>query len=233
MASDKNIASRMCANHGDKIKESAVIARGMRFSEAEGDLAVRIAREAIEAYIEGRAMRPFVVPESFQEKGGAFVTLSLHPSGELRGCIGYPEPFFPLLKSIVKGAEGAAEDPRFPPLEPRELTAVTVEVSLLTPPHLVEVKKPKELPKMIQVGEDGLKIAQGPYRGLLLPQVPVDWNWDAEAFLSEACMKAGLLADAWLDESTRVYKFQAEVFTEVEPRGAAVRRDLGAKHVRP
>ncbi|MGQ0797442.1 MAG: TIGR00296 family protein [Methanobacteriota archaeon] len=204
----------------------------MRFSDADGELAVRIAREAIEAYVTGRAAHPVDTPGTFEAKVGAFVTLNVHPSGELRGCIGYPEPFFPLLKSVVKGAEGATEDPRFPRLTSEELTGVTVEVSLLTPPALVEAKRPKDLPKLVRVGEDGLKIAQGPYRGIVLPQVPVEWDWDAETFLSEACMKAGLLPDAWLDPTTRVYTFQAEIFSEAEPRGPVVRRSLGRVHVR-
>lgn len=202
----------------------------MRYADADGDLAVRIARESLDAYVEGRDMRSFVVPEIFNEKAGAFVTLNLHPGGELRGCIGYPEPFFPLLKSVVKAAEGSAEDPRFPPLRPEELAKIVVEVSLLTPPQTIEVKKPKELPKHIQVGEDGLIVAQGPYRGLLLPQVAAEEGWDASEFLSEACIKAGLLADAWFESSTRVKKFQAEIFTEVEPRGPVVRHRLDAVH---
>lgn len=202
----------------------------MRYADSEGELAVRIAREALEAYVVGRAKRPFEIPKAFEEKSGAFVTINLHPSGELRGCIGYPQPFFPLIKSIEKGAEGAAEDPRFPPLRAEELDGITVEVSLLTPPQLIEVKKPKELPKHVTVGVDGLSVAQGPYRGLLLPQVAAEYKWDAGEFLSEACMKAGLLADAWLDPATRVYKFQAEVFGEAEPGGTVVRRILEAAH---
>jgi len=202
----------------------------MRYEDREGELAVRIAREALEAHIEGRPKRPYETPTRFQEKSGAFVTINVYPSGELRGCIGYPQPFFPLLKSIEKSAEGAAEDPRFPRLRGDELDHVTVEVSLLTPPHLIEVKKPKELAKHVAVGVDGLSIAQGPYRGLLLPQVAVEQGWNAEEFLSEACMKAGLLADAWLDASTRVYKFLAEIFGEVEPKGPVLRRNLGAGH---
>lgn len=202
----------------------------MRYEDREGELAVRIAREALEAYVEGRAKRSFEMPGRFQEKSGAFVTINVHPGGDLRGCIGYPQPFFPLLKSVERSAEGAAEDPRFPRLRPDELDRVTVEVSLLTPPELIEVKKPKELAKHVRVGVDGLSIAQGPYRGLLLPQVAVEEAWDASEFLSEACMKAGLLADAWLDASTRVYTFQAEIFREIEPRGPVVRRNLGAGH---
>lgn len=199
----------------------------MRYSDEEGRLAVQIARESLEAFVERRPMRSFVVPHAFEAKAGAFVTLNEHPSGELRACIGYPEPFFPLLKSVVKGAEGAAEDPRFPPLRAEELRKVTVEVSLLTPPQPLEAKKPRDLAKQVVVGEDGLIVAQGPFRGLLLPQVAVEYKWDAEEFLSETCVKAGLLPDAWFEPSTRVKKFQAEIFAEVEPGGAIVRRTLG------
>lgn len=200
----------------------------MAYADREGELAVRIAREALDAYVLGRAKQAFDLSKRFEEKSGAFVTLNQHPGGLLRGCIGYPQPFFPLVKSIEKSAEGAAEDPRFPPLLPEELDGVTVEVSILTPPQQIQVKKAKEMPKLVTVGLDGLSVAQGPFRGLLLPQVAVEHNWDATEFLSEACMKAGLLADAWFDSATRVYKFQADVFAEVEPRGPVVRRNLEA-----
>jgi len=215
-------------NRGDNVKARALLSRRMSYADREGELAVRIAREALEAYVVKRAKRTLEIPKAFEEKSGAFVTLNQHPNGLLRGCIGYPQPFFPLVKSIEKGAEGAAEDPRFPRLAAEELDRVTVEVSILTPPQLIEVKKPKDLAKHVTPGVDGLSVAQGPYRGLLLPQVAVEYGWDAAEFLSEACMKAGLLADAWLDPATRVYKFQAEVFAEIQPRGPVVRRTLEA-----
>src|SRR5437899_1660728 len=211
-----------------KLSRAPMLQTGMRYADRDGELAVRIAREALEARVNGREKRPFELPKHFQEKCGAFVTLNTHPEGELRGCIGIPQPFFPLVKSIEKGAEGAAEDPRFPPLSPEELDRVTVEVSILTAPQLIEVKKPKDLAKHVTPGADGLSVAQGPYRGLLLPQVAAEYGWDAAEFLSEPCMKAGLLADAWLDPATRVYKFQAEVFAETKPRGPVVRRTLEA-----
>ena len=204
----------------------------MAYSDEEGRLAVRIAREAVESHVRRRALPSLAVPERFNEKSGAFVTLNTHPEGHLRGCIGYPSPFFPLIKSLVKAAEGACEDPRFPPLMEDEVGAVVVEVSLLTRPDLLEVKKPKEYAKAISVGRDGLIVAHGPFRGLLLPQVPTEWGWGAEEFLSEACMKAGLLPDAWLDDATRIYTFQADIFSEAEPRGVVARRDLGAEHAR-
>ncbi len=202
----------------------------MRYTDPEGVLAVQIAREALEAFVEDRTMRSFVVPKRFEERAGAFVTLNKHGVEDayerLRGCIGYPEPFFPLLKSIVKSAEGAAEDPRFPAVRAVELPRIVVEVSLLTPPEEVVVKKQRDLPKAIRLGVDGIVVAQGAYRGLFLPQVATEHHMDAETFLSECCMKAGLMPDAWLEESTRVKTFQTEIFEEVEPRGAIVRRQL-------
>lgn len=195
-------------------------------SDIEGELAVRIARDAVESKVARRELSRFKVPPSFEEKSGAFVTLNTYPEGELRGCIGYPQPFFPLIKSIVKAAEGATEDPRFPPLDRKELDAIVIEVSILTPPEEIRVMKPKDYLSEIVVGRDGLVVAQGPFRGLLLPQVPIDWNWDVEEFLAETCNKAGLLPDSWTDPSTRVYKFQAEIFGEMSPRGPVERREL-------
>lgn len=205
----------------------------MAYTDAEGELAVRIARDAVDARTLGRSMQSFSVPARFREKTGAFVTLNTHPAGELRGCIGYPSPLFPLLKALVRAAEGACQDPRFPPLGSDEADRVVVEVSLLTNPELIEAKKPRDVAKAVTIGVDGLIAAQGAARGLLLPQVPVEWRWDVEEFLSETCMKAGLMPDAWLDGATRVYKFQSEVFAETEPRGRIVRRDLAAEHARP
>ena len=215
-----------------KFKKVRRVVSVMAYSDEEGRLAVKIAREAVDSYVRRRPLPSVSVPERFNEKAGAFVTLNTHPEGHLRGCIGYPSPFFPLIKALVKAAEGACEDPRFPALPEDEVDRVVVEVSLLTRPELLEVKKPKEYAKAISVGRDGLIVAQGPARGLLLPQVPTEWGWGAEEFLSEVCMKAGLLPDAWLDDETRIYTFQAEIFSEAEPRGDVVRRDLGAENAR-
>jgi len=201
--------------------------RGM-YTDAEGELAVRMARGAIDARVRRQPTPSFSVPAAFEKECGAFVTVNTYPGEELRGCIGYPNPFFPLAKAVVRAAEGATEDPRFPPLAEAELERVAVEVSILTPPELLQPKRPKQLSSMVRVGTDGLIAAQGAARGLLLPQVPVEWGWGAEEFLSQTCLKAGLLPDAWLEPETRMYRFQAEVFTEVEPRGPVVRRVLSA-----
>jgi uncharacterized protein (TIGR00296 family) len=196
------------------------------YSDEDGRLAVMLARAAIDYSVLDKAMPDIDLPDVFQKKSGAFVTLNTHPDHDLRGCIGYPTPHYHLLVSILKGAEGATTDPRFPPLRGDELDAVVVEVSLLTPPELIEVDNPKEYLEKVMVGRDGLIAEKGMNRGLLLPQVPVEWGWDAAEFLAHTCNKAGLPSDAWLDDSTKVYSFRGEIFTETEPRGEVIRKVL-------
>jgi uncharacterized protein (TIGR00296 family) len=165
----------------------------------------------------------FDVPDSFRQKSGAFVTLKTFPSEELRGCIGYPEPIFPLAEAILRSAQGACHDPRFPSLRPEELDQVVVEVSVLTPPEELNVEPRQAMPERIVIGRDGLIMERGIYRGLLLPQVPLEWGWDANTFLEQACIKAGMTSDMWLDRRTKVFTFQAEVFHEESPYGQILR----------
>ncbi len=89
-----------------------------------------------------------------------------------------------------------------------------MEVSVLTKPALVSVQKPAEYIDKIGVGKDGLIVEMGIYRGLLLPQVPVEWNWDVDEFLANTCMKAGLSPDCWLQDGVKIYSFQSQIFEE-------------------
>lgn len=197
------------------------------FSDEEGRLAVRLARETVEKVVNGEPIPMDPVGDKFEEKSGVFVTLSKHPEHDLRGCIGFPEPVYRLVDAIRRAARSAAlEDPRFPPVRPAELPGLVVEVSLLTPPELVQVKEPKDLLKEIVVGRDGLILERGWSKGLLLPQVPIEWGWDVEEFLAHTCRKAGLPSNAWLDRSTRVFRFTANVFSEETPKGDVVRKEL-------
>jgi uncharacterized protein (TIGR00296 family) len=101
-----------------------------------------------------------------------------------------------------------------------------MEVSLLTVPKEVTAKMPVERAKEIEIGRDGLIVGRGGRRGLLLPQVAPEWNWNAEEFLSNCCLKAGLPPDAWLDKDTKVEKFQAVIFEESEPNGEVRLKEL-------
>lgn len=175
-------------------------------SEADQRQLLRLARQALE-----ESVRDFRVPdvdvaeESLRQHGGAFVTL--WKSGRLRGCIGYVEPRLPLYRAVMECAEAAAlRDPRFDPVEPHELPLLRLEVSVLSP--LADIA-----PDQIEVGRHGLMISRGVRRGLLLPQVAVEWKWDREHFLEETCLKAGLPPDAW-SHGARVQAFSAQVFSE-------------------
>jgi uncharacterized protein len=180
----------------------------------EGKMAVRLARQALTSYIEKkRIIEPENLPPIFDEKRGVFVTL--HEDGDLRGCIGYPQPIMPLGKAIVDSAINAgSRDPRFPGVRPKELGRIELEVTILTRPEVYTAPKEK-LPELVLVGRDGLIVSKGPFSGLLLPQVAPEWGFDSLEFLSQTCVKAGLPADAWLDEDTQVQHFQAQIFAEV------------------
>lgn len=193
------------------------------YEEEDGAVAVKLARASIDQAVKGIPMPEIAVPEIFMRDSGAFVTLNTFPGHQLRGCIGYPEPYFPLKDSLIRGARGAVRDPRFPPLAPEEVDSVVVEVSLLSQPEVLKVRNPKEYAGLVRVGRHGLIVEQGMFKGLLLPQVPVEHDWDAEKFLAQTCLKAGLFPDAWLDPKTRIYSFTGDVFTEESPRGRVSR----------
>lgn len=201
------------------------------YSLEDGAFLIRLARKAIETYLEsGKVISPpRDAPEKLKQKAGVFVTLETYPEKDLRGCIGYAEPIFPLAEAVVKAAISAAtEDPRFPPALLGEMDSTLVEVTILTPPELIAARHPKEYLSAIEIGKDGLIVERGLNRGLLLPQVAVEEKWGREEFLAYTCMKAGLLSDAWCDPATRVYKFQGRVFLETEPKGKVVEKKLKA-----
>ena len=140
--------------------------------------------------------------------GMCFVTWKR--DGQLRGCIGSVEPVRPLWADVEANAVHALlEDPRFPPATPAELPRLRLEISVRTP--FVTVSDPL---RAVKIGVHGLLVEQGDRRGLLLPQVPVEWGWDVPEFLRHACGKAGLPPDAWRDAGTAVSTFTAEVFGE-------------------
>ena len=187
----------------------------------DGILAVKAARSSIEAETQG-LLPELELPRSFDRKSGVFVTINTYPDGNLRGCIGYPEPVYPLKDALVFSAQSACHDPRFMPLSLKESVNCTVEVTILSPPVLVEFDK-KELPKKIVIGRDGLIIQFGRRRGLLLPQVPVEWGWGQEEFLRQLSAKAGLPYDAWTLKDSTIWSFTGEIFHELSPKGEIVR----------
>ena len=189
----------------------------------EGIELVRLARIAVEKYLQEAVI--IKSERDTLEKAGVFVTLNYVTTSRkeyLRGCIGFPLPEKPLYQEVVEAAIAAAtEDPRFPPLDMQELDNIIFEISVLTPPQQITAS-PADYEKEVQIGRDGLILHWRFGSGLLLPQVPVELKWDVEEYLANICYKAGAPPDVWLDPSTKLYKFQAIVFKEVEPKGEVI-----------
>ena len=101
----------------------------------------------------------------------------------------------------------ATSDPRFPPVSATELPTLDIEISLLGP------LEPIAGPDDVEIGRHGLMVEMRDRRGLLLPQVATEWNWNRETFLAQTCQKAGLAPDAWKN-GAKVWRFEAEVFHE-------------------
>jgi len=174
----------------------------------QGKLLLKLAKDTISGHFSG------IIPsikdrEKLSKKQGVFVTLT--KKGELRGCIGFPVPIYPLWQGVMKAALAAAfQDPRFPPVEEDE--QLEFEVSVLSVPEIIKVNDPRDYPKKIDVGKDGLILELNFHSGLLLPQVPLEYKWDARTFLEQLAVKAGLSRNAWLDDQARIFKFQAQIF---------------------
>lgn len=190
----------------------------------EGKTLVQLARRAIKNYLQTSEISkvPAGVSQQLLRKSGAFVTLNaIKPRHELRGCIGFPYPNEPLADATIKAAIYAAvDDPRFPPVSQNELEeSIVVEVTVLTPPSALKVKDRRTLPDLVDVGHHGLIVAGRGTSGLLLPQVAVEWEWDASEFLTNCCLKAGLPPDSWLLPDIEVRTFEAQIFEESDPSG--------------
>jgi AmmeMemoRadiSam system protein A len=183
----------------------AAVADASEYSREERAALLRLAHRSIESAIEGVKLELDAPSEHLAENRGAFTTL--HLEGKLRGCIGYVFPTQSLYCTVAETARAAAfDDPRFQPVELEEARRLKIEISVLS------VLRPAA-PEQVVIGKHGLVVQQGSRRGLLLPQVPVEWDWDRETFLAQTCLKAGLPYDAWL-RGAELHVFTAAVFGE-------------------
>ena len=179
----------------------------------EEQVLVKIARDTLGLYLNQRLLpelSAYPATPNLQKECGLFVTLKNKKNKELRGCIGYISGVKPLREAVRDcTVESATRDQRFPPMQPGEDQTVSIEISVLTPPQKIDSIK------QIEIGKHGLIISKGLRRGVLLPQVPVEWGWNREDFLKAICQKAGLPEDAW-KEGADLYIFSAQVFREPE-----------------
>jgi len=194
----------------------------MKLSLKQGEILVKLARNSIENAFNKKDVK---LPKGFDEKQGVFVTLHVFPGKQLRGCIGFIEPIFSLKEAIVNAAKAAAfSDPRFRPVEKKEMDKLVIEISVLTKPEFIRISNPEEYFNKIIIGEDGLIVKNSGFSGLLLPQVFNEYNTSVEQALVMTCNKAGLNGNAWKDKKCEVYKFQCQIFSEQKPNGKIIEK---------
>lgn len=180
----------------------------------EGKIALSHARRVLMEHVLREYYKEQTFPTVFSTHRGVFVTLT--KKGELRGCIGYPHAIMALSDGIRSAAcSAASEDPRFPPVTPRELPDIEVEVTVLTEPEILTVP-PDERENALEIGRHGLIVRGYGRSGLLLPQVPVEWGWNNIEFLDHTCMKAGLPRGCWLESAVQISTFEGQIFSERE-----------------
>ena len=135
------------------------------------DAYVRLARKSLEYYIRtGKQINikecaDVITDEMMHTAAGAFV--SIHEHGRLRGCIGTILPTAPnLAEEIIGNAVSAAtRDPRFDPIEEKELPWLEINVDVLSAPEPIESEKELDPKKY------GVIVSSGYKRGLLLPDL--------------------------------------------------------------
>jgi uncharacterized protein len=198
-------------------------------SETYGEELVKLARKAVEKYLNESVVINADNSYGLTQKAGVFVTLNYLSNDKeyLRGCVGFPLAEKTLHQSVIEAAIAAAtQDPRFEPIDKKDIENIIFEVSVLSPPEKIEVQNPKDYKNHIQIGRDGLILKCKYGSGLLLPQVPVELNWDINEYLANVCYKAGAPPDAWLMPESQLYKFGAVIYKEFEPNGNVKKVDL-------
>ena len=183
---------------------------------------LRIAKSSILSYIESanKIDKEHLISKYtfLKEYGAAFVTL--HYEKDLRGCIGSIVAHTTLLEDVISNASSAAfRDPRFNPLSSDEFSHLSLEVSVLSKPKLLEYTDFDDLVEKIRPNIDGLILKHIGYQGTFLPQV---WEQlpDTRIFLEHLSMKAGSNPSIY-NEHPEIYTYQVDAiekkFDEIEP----------------
>ena len=174
-------------------------------------LLLHVARHTLETYLaSGKRPRFAVDSPALRQLRAVFVTLWRRDTDELRGCRGESMARRPLVEAVsAMTIAAAADDPRFYPVTLNETPQLRIEINALTP--LAPIR-----PEAVEVGRHGLMVVRGMSAGLLLPEVPVRFEWDCEQFLEGVCQKANLPRHAWRDPEVKLFGFESEEWGEEE-----------------
>ena len=175
----------------------------MILTDGDRQTLLRLARDTVAATTEGREPSDLEIPSgALRKEGAAFVTL--HVSGQLRGCIGHTRAVTPLWQSVRDMARSAARnDSRFASLRADELPDLNVEISVLSPMSPIR-------PEDVVPGTHGLYVKSGKRAGLLLPQVAVEWKWSREEFIRQTFRKGSIPEG---DPGAEILAFTVEHFS--------------------
>lgn len=185
----------------------------------QGATLVALARQTLTRHF-GRTITPaarknldtMLADQALQARCGTFVTLK--SNNQLRGCIGSLSATVPIASGVRENALNAAlHDPRFSPLQMKELDAVHIEVSVLSEPVPLSYRNADDLVAKLEPGVDGVIIKKEYVSATFLPQV---WEQlpQPEPFLSHLCMKAGLPAEQWRKGDLTVLVYRVQYFEE-------------------
>ena len=150
---------------------------------------------------------PNEIDNIFNQLGACFVTLQ--KEGFLRGCIGSIIAYEPLINNLIKNAYNSAyKDPRFIPLEEKEINEVKIEISLLSAPKKMNFLNEDDLLNQITPFTDGIIIKDKNYQAVYLPSV---WEQlpNKKLFLNSLKKKAGL-SESHFSKTFEAYKFYVE-----------------------
>ncbi len=187
-----------------------------RLSDADRTILLEIARQTIQAVTNGKELPQLNLSDYSADlcvDGASFVTLTI--ADQLRGCIGALEAYQPLVLDVQEHAAAAAtQDYRFPPVSPKEVPFLQIEVSRLTPVQPLDYSDWQDLITKLRPGIDGVLIRDGARRATFLPQV---WDKvpDPQDFLTHLCIKMGAPENRWQVKKLDVFTYQVEEFKEL------------------
>lgn len=176
----------------------------------------KLAKGVISNYLKNvnHIEHPSTLSEGLRDKRfGVFITLrridDASSKREIVSCCGIPLPTKPILETVTDVAVSSAVRARLlSSVKTEEINTLEVEMNIITQLEPIHVDNPLRYIQEIKIGEDGLMVERGIFKGVLLPWIPVDNGWDAIEFLSECCIKAGLQPDSWLEKDVKIFKFK-------------------------
>jgi len=149
---------------------------------------------------------PLLKFESEDYIHSVFVTLK--KDDKLRGCIGrlnFVGHFEIALEECI--IDACNNDYRFKPVEPEEVDDIKIEISLLSKPEiLLDTYK-------FDLGKHGIIVEYENKRGIYLPEVPIEQNWNIAELCYNVSKKAEIIKLSEVHKS-KYYKFETQKIKE-------------------